>query len=99
MGGRNLFSPPVVYSLQMDCLRRILTMSLLPCRSAGIRLILVCAAVLAVATCAPRAQAEEVTKAYTVSGRANVRVDTNDGSVRVTSGGDAKQVEFKVEYQ
>jgi len=74
-------------------------MNPLPYRNAGTRLALLCAAVLAAAAYAPRSQAEEVTKAYTVSGRANVRVDTNDGSVRVTSGGDAKQVEFKVEYQ
>jgi len=46
------------------------------------------------------ARAEEPTKSFTfnVSGRANVRVETNDGSVRVTSG-DSKQVEFRVEYQ
>jgi Putative adhesin len=41
---------------------------------------------------------EEVTKSFAVTGRPNVRVETNDGSVRVTSG-DAKQVEFRVEYQ
>ncbi len=56
------------------------------------------AAVLAVATLAPQASAAEVTKSFTVSGRANVRVDTNDGSVRVTTG-DTKQVEFHVKYQ
>ena len=46
---------------------------------------------------APAANAEEWTKSYTVSGRANVHVDTNDGSVRVTTG-DTKQVELKVIY-
>jgi hypothetical protein len=46
---------------------------------------------------APRAQAEDVVKSYTVTGRANVHVNTNDGSVRVTTG-DNKQVEFRVEY-
>src|SRR5260221_14565 len=43
------------------------------------------------------ASAEEWTKNYTVSGRANVHVDTNDGSVRVTTG-DTKQVELRVIY-
>lgn len=41
--------------------------------------------------------ADEYTKTFTVSNRANVRVDTNDGSVTVTTG-DAQQVEFRVEY-
>ena len=41
---------------------------------------------------------QEVTKSFAVTGRPNVRVETNDGSVRVSSG-DAKQVEFRVEYQ
>jgi hypothetical protein len=43
------------------------------------------------------ARAEEWTKSYTVSGRARVHVDSNDGSVRVTTG-DSKQVEFRVIY-
>src|SRR6266478_5918448 len=43
------------------------------------------------------ASAEEWTKSYAVSGRARVHVDTNDGSVRVTTG-DSKQVEFRVSY-
>ena len=47
---------------------------------------------------APRASAEEWTKSYSISGRAQVRVDTNDGAVRVSTG-DSKQVEFRVEYQ
>jgi hypothetical protein len=46
---------------------------------------------------APGVRAEDVTKSFTVSGRANVRVETNDGSVRVTSGS-GNQVEFRVEY-
>jgi Putative adhesin len=57
-----------------------------------------CAALLVLAAAAPRAHAEEITKSFAVSGRPNVRVETNDGSVRVTSG-DSKQVEFHVEYQ
>jgi Putative adhesin len=43
------------------------------------------------------ARAEEWTKSYSVSGRARVHVESNDGSVRVTTG-DSKQVEFKVIY-
>jgi putative adhesin len=62
------------------------------------RLGFACAAIMAAAIAAPKAQAEEVTKSFAVSGRPNVRVETNDGSVRVTSG-DAKQVEFHVAYQ
>jgi hypothetical protein len=49
------------------------------------------------AASAQSAKAEEWTKSYTVSGRANVRVDTNDGSVRVTTS-DTKQIELKVIY-
>ena len=52
----------------------------------------------AVALWAPRAAATDWTKNYTISGRANVRVDTNDGSVRVTTG-DSKTVNFRVEYE
>jgi DUF4097 and DUF4098 domain-containing protein YvlB len=62
------------------------------------RLGLACVAILALAIAAPRVCAEEVVKSFAVSGRPNVRVETNDGSVRVTST-DAKQVEFHVEYQ
>ena len=43
------------------------------------------------------ARAEEWTKSYSVSGRARVHVDSNDGSVRVTTG-DSAQVEFRVIY-
>src|ERR1700719_2304306 len=53
---------------------------------------------VAISAIAPSARAEDVTKAFTVNGRAIVRVDTNDGSVRVTSG-DNKEVQFHVEYQ
>ncbi|HEY6946259.1 MAG TPA: DUF4097 family beta strand repeat-containing protein [Candidatus Acidoferrum sp.] len=64
----------------------------------GYRLGIACAAILVAAISAPRVRAEEVTKSFTVAGRPNVRVETNDGSVRVTSGA-AKQVEFRVDYQ
>ena len=43
-----------------------------------------------VAAATPSARAEDVTKSFTVNGRAIVRVDTNDGSVRVTSGDDQR---------
>ena len=62
------------------------------------RLGIACAALLATSFAAPQVRAEEITKSYTIAGRANVHVETNDGSVRVTSG-DSKQVEFRVEYQ
>src|SRR6266446_5892654 len=81
---------------QKAILRRVSDMNPLPHRSAAIRLGIACAALLAAS--AVTAHAEETTKSFTVSGRANVRVETNDGSVRVTSG-DSKQVEFRVEYR
>src|SRR5207302_9755444 len=63
------------------------------------RLGIACAAILAASLAAPQmVRAEEVTKSFPVSGRPSVGVETNDGSVRVTSG-DSKQVEFRVEYQ
>jgi putative adhesin len=62
------------------------------------RLGIACAALAAASLAAPQVRAEEITKSYTVAGRANVHVETNDGSVRVTSG-DSKRVEFRVEYQ
>lgn len=67
-------------------------------RASVTRLGIACAALLVLAAAAPRAHAEEITKSFAVTGRPNVRVETNDGSVRVTSG-DSKQVEFRVEYQ
>jgi len=42
--------------------------------------------------------AGDYSKSFTVSNRATVHVDTNDGSVRVTTG-DAKQVEIHVDYR
>lgn len=42
-------------------------------------------------------QAEEVTRTFTVSGRARVSVNTDDGAVRVSTG-DIKQVEVRVLY-
>src|SRR5260370_630272 len=79
-------------------LRRVLEMNLLPHRSAAVRVGITWAAVLVVSGVEGRG--EEAAKSFTfnVQGRANVRVETNDGSVRVTSS-EAKQVEFRVEYQ
>lgn len=67
-------------------------------RPAAIRMAIACAGLLAAVALAPRAKAEEWVKSYSISGRAQVRVDTNDGAVRVTTG-DSKQVEFRVEYE
>jgi DUF4097 and DUF4098 domain-containing protein YvlB len=41
--------------------------------------------------------ADEVTKTFNVTGHAKVRVETDDGSVRVSTG-DIKQVEIRIEY-
>ena len=67
-------------------------------RAGVIRLSIACAALTAVAAVTPGARAEEVVKSYAVTGRPNVHVDTNDGSVQITTS-DSKQVEFRVEYQ
>src|SRR6266446_5939753 len=67
-------------------------------RRTAARLGIACATILAVTTLAPRARAEEWAKSYTISGRAQVRVDTNDGAVRIATG-DSKQVEFRVIYE
>lgn len=66
--------------------------------NAGAALVLICASVLTAGAFVPGAQAEEVTKNFTVSGHASVKVDTNDGGVRVSTS-DTKQIEFRVEYQ
>jgi DUF4097 and DUF4098 domain-containing protein YvlB len=44
------------------------------------------------------AQADEVTKTFSISGRAKVRIQTDDGGVRVSTG-DIKQVQVRVEYE
>jgi hypothetical protein len=62
------------------------------------RLGIIAVALLGAATVATTARAEEWTKSYAISGRAQVRVDTNDGAVRIATG-DAKQVEFRVIYE
>jgi hypothetical protein len=55
-------------------------------------------ALLAGGLFAAAVHAADYAKTYTVSNRANVRVDTDDGSVVVTTG-DTKEVQFRVEYE
>jgi len=62
------------------------------------RLGVIAVALVAAVTLTATARAEEWTKSYTVSGRAQVRVETNDGAVRIATG-DGKQVEFRVIYE
>ena len=73
-------------------------MNVLPVRRAAMHLGFACASLFLLTAATPRVHAEEVNKSFTVSGRANVHVDTNDGSVTVTTS-NSKQVEFRVEYQ
>ncbi|HEV7359262.1 MAG TPA: hypothetical protein VGN99_14805, partial [Steroidobacteraceae bacterium] len=47
---------------------------------------------------AATAHADDYAKTYTVSNRATVHVDTDDGSVNISTG-DTKQIEFRVEYE
>ncbi len=57
------------------------------------------AAILAtVAISAPAARADEITKSFPVNGHPKVRIQTDDGAVRVSTG-DIKQVEVRVTYQ
>jgi hypothetical protein len=55
-------------------------------------------AVIATGLFAATVHADDYAKSFTISNRASVRVDTNDGSVSVSTG-DTHQVEFRVEYQ
>ena len=73
-------------------------MKLYPNRTIAVRLGIVASALLAVVALAPRASATDWSKNFTISGRANVRIDTNDGSVRVTTS-DSKEVQFSVQYE
>ena len=73
-------------------------MKLAHTRALALKLTFACAATLVFMFAAPRARAEEWTKSYTISGRPQVRVETNDGAVRVFTG-DTKQVEFRVEFE
>jgi len=81
--------------------REILPMSLTGIRLAQIRRGMLPAAFALLLTpfALPQAaSAEEVVKTYTVSGRAQVHVDTNDGSVRVVTSPSSRTVEFHVTY-
>jgi DUF4097 and DUF4098 domain-containing protein YvlB len=62
-------------------------------RSALIAVALFCTGLFAATV-----HADDYAKTYTVSNRATVRVETDDGSVNVTTS-DTKNVEFRVEYQ
>lgn len=73
-------------------------MNLTANRTTAVRLGITCAALFAAVAFAPRASAADKAYNFAVSGRANVRIDTNDGGVRVTTS-DGKSVEFHVEYQ
>jgi hypothetical protein len=55
-------------------------------------------AILATGLFAATVRADDFEKTFTVVNRPSVHVDTNDGSVNVTTG-DTKQVQFHVEYQ
>ena len=59
----------------------------------------VSACLLAAAILVPAAQAEDYSKSYTISGRATVKIDTNDGSVHVSTSPDTKTIDIRVEYQ
>lgn len=61
--------------------------------------VLLAAALLFAGAMVPASRAEEYLKSYSITNRAQVHVDTNDGSVRVTTAPGSKTVEFRVEYQ
>lgn len=63
-----------------------------------VRPALACAALVALAAWSPSARAEEWTKSYEISGRAQVRVASNDAAVQVFTG-DSKKVDFRVYYE
>jgi Toastrack DUF4097 len=63
-----------------------------------LRLALAGATMLTLAAVAPGAKAEEWTRTYSVSGRPQVGVNTNDGAVQVTTG-DTNQIVFRVIFE
>jgi hypothetical protein len=71
-------------------------MNVFSCRP-NAKLFLALGFAMTAAALAPRANAEEWTKSYPVSGRAQVRVETNDGAVQIYTG-DSMQVDFRVIY-
>jgi hypothetical protein len=58
----------------------------------------ICMALLAAGSLAAAVHAEDYAQSFNVANRAKVHVDTNDGSVTITTG-DTHQVEFHVQYQ
>jgi len=70
------------------------------CRSHAtcLRLGLAATALLTLSAWAPLASAEEWTKTYPITGRPNVSVETNDGSVRIGTS-ETNQVQFIVDYE
>jgi DUF4097 and DUF4098 domain-containing protein YvlB len=73
-------------------------MNLPAIRMTASRLGIASAVLFVLAVLAPLAKAEEWTKSYPTSGRPNVTVETNDGSLRISTS-DTKQVEFIVDYE
>src|SRR5713226_3597388 len=78
---RGTFLPRLSYLVTDPNLRRVLDMNSRPYCSAAIRLGIASAALLAASAVAARA--EEVTRPFTVSGRANVRVDSRQDGDKV----------------
>ena len=68
-------------------------------RMSGVLLAGSLATLFSTAALPPSARAEEVVKNYTIGGRAQVHLDTNDGSVRVLTSPGSKTVTFHVTYQ
>jgi DUF4097 and DUF4098 domain-containing protein YvlB len=64
-------------------------------RRAGLYLALV--AILLIFAATPVLRAEEIAKTFSVNGHAKVRIQTDDGAVRVSTG-DIKQVEVRIVY-
>ena len=58
-------------------------------RTTSVRLAIACSALFAAVAFAPRASAADVTKNFTVSGRANVRIDTRLVPARRITGNNA----------
>jgi len=73
-------------------------MKLAPYRIRNAPAALALAGLFAISIATPTLRAEDWTKSYSISGRANVRVETNDGAVQVYTG-ESKQVEFRVLYE
>jgi hypothetical protein len=64
----------------------------------SLKIVVLVFAVVAILAMVAPASAEEWTKSFDVSGRPDVRIDTNDGAVRVLTSATYKQVGIRVEY-